>query len=181
MSQTGFRFPEPPRDIDINRLTLQQLCGAAQVTPRRVRYLISIGVLPPPKGKTKGARYSYGHLQRLRALKQATQRKQITARDAAEAQSLGYRKANGRMHVPLSSAPKGWAWNERVFKVTDNIRITASSELSALEETILKRVVRSARTSEKESMALMREAVDVQFGPKSQTARKSKKKSTTTK
>lgn len=175
MSQSGFRFPEPPRDIDINRLTLQQLCGAAQVTPRRVRYLISIGVLPPPKGKTKGARYGYGHLQRLRALKQATQRKQITARDAAEAQSLGYRKANGRMHVPLSLAPKGWTWNERVFKVTDNIRITASGELSALEESILKRVVRSARTSEKDSIALARKAVEAHYGTASKKASKATK------
>lgn len=179
MPKTGFQLPESLRDIDNNRLTLQQLCGAAQVTPRRVRYLISIGALPPPEGKTKGARYSYVHVQRVRALKRATLGTQITARDAAEAQALGYRKANGRAHLPLSSAPQGWTWNERVFKVTDNIRITASGDLSALEESILKRVVQSARSSQKEFTALMREAVDETFGAAPKMTRKPTKKSTT--
>lgn len=40
-----------------------------QVNPRAIRYYISLGILPPPKGAPKVARYSYEHLTRLLAAK----------------------------------------------------------------------------------------------------------------
>lgn len=55
--------------------SLEELVGAANsilrdrprlaVTPRTVRYYISVGLLPPPAGPPKYSRYSQDHLQRL--------------------------------------------------------------------------------------------------------------------
>jgi DNA-binding transcriptional MerR regulator len=51
------------------RLSLQQLAGAAGVTPRTVRYYISEGLLPSPE-RGPGARYDPEQLARLRLIRQ---------------------------------------------------------------------------------------------------------------
>ncbi len=45
--------------------TLDELTSAADVTVRTVRYYISEGLLPPPDGSGRGARYSAEHRDRL--------------------------------------------------------------------------------------------------------------------
>lgn len=50
--------------------SLSELCKAADVTPRTVRYYIQQGLLPSPGTTGPGARYSEGHLNRLRLIKQ---------------------------------------------------------------------------------------------------------------
>jgi DNA-binding transcriptional MerR regulator len=48
---------------------LAQLCEAADVTPRTVRYYIQQGLLPAPETRGPGAHYHEGHLARLRLIK----------------------------------------------------------------------------------------------------------------
>jgi DNA-binding transcriptional MerR regulator len=48
---------------------LAQLCDAADVTPRTVRYYIQQGLLPAPETRGPGAHYHEGHLARLRLIK----------------------------------------------------------------------------------------------------------------
>lgn len=50
-------------------LDLPQLCDAAEVTPRTVRYYIQQGLLPAPESRGPGAHYNEGHLARLRLIK----------------------------------------------------------------------------------------------------------------
>ena len=50
-------------------LDLAQLCDAADVTPRTVRYYIQQGLLPSPETRGPGAHYHEGHLARLRLIK----------------------------------------------------------------------------------------------------------------
>ena len=50
-------------------LDLPQLCDAAEVTPRTVRYYIQQGLLPAPESRGPGAHYNSGHLARLRLIK----------------------------------------------------------------------------------------------------------------
>ncbi|HJU66734.1 MAG TPA: MerR family transcriptional regulator [Gemmatimonadaceae bacterium] len=50
-------------------LDLAQLCDAADVTPRTVRYYIQQGLLPAPETRGPGAHYHEGHLARLRLIK----------------------------------------------------------------------------------------------------------------
>ncbi len=45
--------------------TLDELTSAADVTVRTVRYYIAEGLLPPPDGSGRGARYSAAHRDRL--------------------------------------------------------------------------------------------------------------------
>jgi DNA-binding transcriptional MerR regulator len=50
-------------------LDLAQLCDAADVTPRTVRYYIQQGLLPAPETRGPGAHYHEGHLARLRLIR----------------------------------------------------------------------------------------------------------------
>jgi DNA-binding transcriptional MerR regulator len=49
---------------------LQELCDEARVTPRTVRYYIQQGLLPAPEAQGPATRYSRGHLDRLRLIRQ---------------------------------------------------------------------------------------------------------------
>lgn len=48
-----------------NLLNMVPKVPKIQINPRTVRYYISLGILPPPRGAPKVARYSYNHLVRL--------------------------------------------------------------------------------------------------------------------
>jgi len=50
--------------------TLQDLVDVSGVTPRTVRYYIAQGLLPSPEGAGLAARYTEGHLARLRLIRQ---------------------------------------------------------------------------------------------------------------
>ena len=50
-------------------LDLTELCDAADVTPRTVRYYIQQGLLPAPGSRGPGAHYHEGHLARLRLIR----------------------------------------------------------------------------------------------------------------
>ncbi len=53
---------------------LADLCRAAGVTQRTVRYYIQQGLLEPPDSRGPKARYGEGHLQRLRLIKRLQRR-----------------------------------------------------------------------------------------------------------
>jgi DNA-binding transcriptional MerR regulator len=55
-----------PTDQDY---TIAELASIAGVTPRTVRYYISLGLLPPPEQGGPGTRYGEGHLQRVRLIR----------------------------------------------------------------------------------------------------------------
>lgn len=50
-------------------LDLTELCDAADVTPRTVRYYIQQGLLPAPESRGPGAHYHEGHVARLRLIR----------------------------------------------------------------------------------------------------------------
>jgi DNA-binding transcriptional MerR regulator len=64
------RYPEAPEDptLNVGRMSLGELTGAAQVSVRTVRYYIAEGLLPPPQGTGPGSAYTQGHLDRLRLI-----------------------------------------------------------------------------------------------------------------
>jgi DNA-binding transcriptional MerR regulator len=49
---------------------LKELCQAANVTERTVRFYIKEGLLPPPEGPRAFSRYSYEHWLRLKIIRQ---------------------------------------------------------------------------------------------------------------
>lgn len=157
MSQTRFRFPVPPAGVDLNRLTIVQVCNLVPTSRRRVRYLVSIGAVPPPSGNTKAARYTWAHVQKIQSLNKATKRRELTAREAAEVRVHGFRKANGRPHVDGTTTPVGVTRVEHVYQLTDHIRVTVPSDLSAIQRGILARVLRAARLTVHEQGAVVRE------------------------
>jgi DNA-binding transcriptional MerR regulator len=53
----------------VNELGIKDLCAKADVTPRTVHYYIQQGLLPPPDGAGRGARYTEAHLGRLRLIR----------------------------------------------------------------------------------------------------------------
>jgi DNA-binding transcriptional MerR regulator len=54
--------------------TLKELCQAANVTERTVRFYIKEGLLPPPSGAKAFSRYGYEHLLRLQAIRMLKER-----------------------------------------------------------------------------------------------------------
>jgi DNA-binding transcriptional MerR regulator len=48
---------------------LLELCDAADVTPRTVRYYVQQGLLASPDTRGRGARYDQGHLERIQLIK----------------------------------------------------------------------------------------------------------------
>ncbi len=49
--------------------TIAELASIAGVTPRTVRYYISLGLLPPPEQAGPATRYGESHLQRVRLIR----------------------------------------------------------------------------------------------------------------
>lgn len=55
---------------ETSEFSLAQLTDLADVTPRTIRYYIAQGLLPPPAGGGPASRYSVGHLDRLRLIRE---------------------------------------------------------------------------------------------------------------
>jgi DNA-binding transcriptional MerR regulator len=67
---------------------LQTLCTQAGVTPRTVRYYIQHGLLPAPDPQGPATRYSRGHLDRLRLIRNLQREHQPLAEIRSRLQSL---------------------------------------------------------------------------------------------
>lgn len=67
---------------------LQTLCTQAGVTPRTVRYYIQNGLLPAPDPQGPATRYSRGHLDRLRLIRNLQREHQPLAEIRSRLQSL---------------------------------------------------------------------------------------------
>ena len=50
-------------------LSIKDVCAKAGVTPRTIHFYIQQGVLPPPDGGGRGARYTEAHLGRLQLIR----------------------------------------------------------------------------------------------------------------
>ena len=49
----------------MSSFTLQELCAQVDLPVRTVRYYVQIGLIAPPQGETRAARYSDAHVQQL--------------------------------------------------------------------------------------------------------------------
>lgn len=58
---------------EIQRFSLEDLCGLTGLSKRTVRYYIQIGLVDRPQGETKGAFYLAHHLEQLVQVKQLSQ------------------------------------------------------------------------------------------------------------
>jgi DNA-binding transcriptional MerR regulator len=56
-------------------LTIHELAARTGVPPRRIRYYVAKGLLPPPHGRGPTARYGAVHVQRLRLIQELRQRR----------------------------------------------------------------------------------------------------------
>lgn len=107
-----------------------------QVNPRAIRYYISLGILPPPKGAPKVARYNYEHLTRLLAAKAFQDQGYRLERIKEELDTLYQRNRDA-----LESFAQRWLDDEEgpiptvaslIGQVTDHVnRLLAKSPLQA--------------------------------------------------
>lgn len=51
--------------MDNQSYSVADLSSTTQLPRRTIRYYVQIGLIPPPHGSGKGARYGIGHLERL--------------------------------------------------------------------------------------------------------------------
>ncbi len=62
-------------DVSERSMSIRELAERAGVPPRRIRYYVARGLLPPPVGRGPTARYSVTHLQRLQVIQQLRARR----------------------------------------------------------------------------------------------------------
>jgi DNA-binding transcriptional MerR regulator len=67
---------------------LNELARLAEVTPRTVRYYIQQGLLPSPEAQGPATRYSQGHLDRLRLIRELQREHQPLAEIRAQLERL---------------------------------------------------------------------------------------------
>lgn len=65
---TSSAAPAAPATPAERRLSLAELAGTADVSPRTVRYYVAEGLLPPPVGAGPGSHYTVAHRDRLRLI-----------------------------------------------------------------------------------------------------------------
>lgn len=150
-------FPSGLPTLDPKLFTIDEVCKHASTTRRRVRYLVSIGAIPPPFGKKRGALYAWVHVEQIRDINRATWQRTLTAREAAEVCIYGVQKANGRTGVLATARPNSVMTVEAVYRITDHIRITAPSDASAVQRGILERILTAARLIVAERGTVLRE------------------------
>ncbi|MCX7622238.1 MAG: helix-turn-helix domain-containing protein [Thermomicrobium sp.] len=56
-------------------MTIHELAERAGVPPRRIRYYVARGLLPPPEGRGPTARYGPEHLRRLQLIRELRERR----------------------------------------------------------------------------------------------------------
>ena len=88
---------------------LTELCDAAGVTPRTVRYYVQQGLLPAPGARGPGARYDAGHRDRLRLIKRLQREHLPLAEIRARLATLGDEAVAALLHEPASPPPAGSA------------------------------------------------------------------------
>lgn len=62
-------------DANQRAMSIQELAERSGVPPRRIRYYVARGLLPPPVGRGPTARYGTAHLQRLKVIQQLRARR----------------------------------------------------------------------------------------------------------
>lgn len=62
-----------PNTPDARRLTLDELCGLANLPRRTVRYYIQLGLVERPVGETRAAYYTGRHLEQLLTIRKWTE------------------------------------------------------------------------------------------------------------
>jgi DNA-binding transcriptional MerR regulator len=77
-------------DLDIN-----ELCERAQVTPRTVHFYVQQGLLPPAGSAGPGARYSEGHVSRIRLIRLLQKQHLPLAEIAKRIRGLSDRQVDG--------------------------------------------------------------------------------------
>jgi DNA-binding transcriptional MerR regulator len=83
-----------------NEYSLADLADLADVTPRTIRYYIAQGLLPSPGQAGPGARYSDGHLARLRLIKQLQRQHLPLAEIRRRLALLGDIEVHGLLEAP---------------------------------------------------------------------------------
>jgi DNA-binding transcriptional MerR regulator len=87
---------------------LQTLCTHAGVTPRTVRYYIQNGLLPAPDPQGPATRYSRGHLDRLRLIRNLQREHQPLAEIRSRLQLLKDEDIHRLVRRPAASKRPSW-------------------------------------------------------------------------
>ena len=89
-------------------LDLRSLATQAGVTPRTVHYYIQQGLLPPPDGAGRAARYGAGHLARLRLIRRLQREHLPLSEIRRQLDALSDDEIQGSVEAP-SVAPRSSA------------------------------------------------------------------------
>lgn len=110
---------------------LLELCDAADVTPRTVRYYVQQGLLPSPDTRGRGARYERAHLERIQLIKRLQGRHLPLAEIRTQLAELSDAAVSALVAEPAAAEKSGSA--------LDYVRTVLAGKKSALEYESIKR------------------------------------------
>jgi DNA-binding transcriptional MerR regulator len=92
-----------------NEYSLQDLADRADVSPRTIRYYVAQGLLPSPGQSGPGARYTDGHLARLRLIRRLQREHLPLAEIRTQLASLDDHTVANLVETDVPAAPEGSA------------------------------------------------------------------------
>jgi DNA-binding transcriptional MerR regulator len=103
-------------------MTISQLAEQTGVPPRRIRYYVSEGLLPPPNGRGRASHYNRAHLERLQHI--------LALRDV----NLSLEEIRERLdglddHAPASNGAPARDESWRRWQVVPGVEIHARDDL----------------------------------------------------
>jgi DNA-binding transcriptional MerR regulator len=83
-----------------NGYAIADLASLAGVTPRTIRYYVSVGLIPPPDQAGRAARYDEDHLRRIRLIRRLQDRHLPLAEIRSRLASLSEEEAAAALSAP---------------------------------------------------------------------------------
>lgn len=127
--------------------TLQELCAKVDLPVRTVRYYVQIGLIEPPRGETRAARYDDSHVQQLDQIR----RWSAAGLSLARIRELLARPEAGAL---VSDAPApGKIEVKSHVQVADGIELVIDAARAALTPQMLRQLVDGVAQLHAELMA----------------------------
>lgn len=119
----------------MNEYTLQELCAKVDLPVRTVRYYVQIGLIAPPQGETRAARYGDAHVQQLDQIR----RWSAAGLSLARIRELLARPEADALH---SAAPvPGKVEVKSHVQIADGIELVVDAARAALTPQMLRQLV----------------------------------------
>lgn len=139
-------------------LSRAELIRKAGITERKLSYYIKQGAVARPIGKTRGAKYTASHLTQIVRTVELLKNHQTTVTEIGQAYASKTPGARAALRTPKHHPQAGVRQIE--YQLADGVTVTANENLPEMAKKLLKRVLKAAKLSAKESAELTSQTLE---------------------